>query len=203
MANRIKMLRALDGTGTIMMHIPVLRDEQDEAAKKWTLEQIDALRRSLDQLVPCLQEAKTLIAVENMWNDNWRVIFDLLDEYPAEVLGICYDSGHANSNELKQMDFLEKGKARLAALHLHDNDGTGDQHQPPFYGTVDWERLARIIGTSGYSREISFEMAMRNTPFHNPDDKIQKEDMCRKYLQDAYKRCSEFTAMVEKYRQGN
>ena len=202
-ANRIKMMRALDGTGAVMMHIPVIQQGTKEEQKPVIRKQVDAFRRTMDQLIPELQKNKTMIAIENMWTDTWEIIYELLDEYPADLLGICYDSGHANSNGLKQMDFLEKRKQRLAALHLHDNNGEGDQHQPPFYGTVDWERLAQIIGTSGYSREISFELSIANTPFMNPDDRIQGEEACRNFLKDAYERCSRFTAMVDKYRCGN
>ena len=180
-----------------MMHTPHFKNSTPEEEKGSILMKVDAFRRSMDDLIPILRNAGTSIAIENMWGDNWEVIFTLLAEYPADVLGICYDSGHANSNELKQMDFLEKGKSRLAALHLHENDGSGDQHRPPFYGTVDWPRLAGIIATSGYPRQISYEMSIGSSQFRIPDVMPQPEDVCRAFLKDAYERCVKFAQMVE------
>ena len=60
---------------------------------------------------------------------------------------------------------LEPYKNRVQALHLNDNDSSGDQHQPPFYGTVDWQRMVKILAESSYrGRPLSFELGMRKKP---------------------------------------
>jgi sugar phosphate isomerase/epimerase len=46
-------------------------------------------------------------------------------------------------------------------VHLHDNDGAGDQHKLLFTGTVDWKRLARIMAASSYDKCVSMEVALR------------------------------------------
>jgi sugar phosphate isomerase/epimerase len=129
-ANRIRMLREMDGEGTVMMHVPNF-SINDDASRPVVQEHFDALCRSLDELMPLLEEADTAISAENMWMDSWELIEALLARYPADRLGICYDSGHANANGNKRIDSLDRNKGRLTALHLDDNDGTGDQHQPP------------------------------------------------------------------------
>ena len=89
---------------------------------------------------------------------------------------------------------------RLMALHLHDNDGRGDLHQPPFMGTVDWPRLAEILRQSSYPREISFEISIRNTAFfrqENAEGQPSPETI-RTFLADACERCRRFAAMVRK-----
>jgi len=128
-----------------------------------------------------------------------------LDEYPPELVGICYDSGRANSNTLKQMDFLDARKDRLMALHLHDNNGDGDQHQPPFYGNVDWTRLSKIIASSGYSREISFELSNHNVPTYMAEYSggRQPDFANRRFLTDAYHRCARFASMIQSAKAGN
>ena len=198
-ANRIEMLREMDGDGTIMMHVPFFNaGGQDEAERKVVQDHFDALCRSLDDLMPLLEEAETAISAENMWLDSWELIEALLARYPANRLGICYDSGHGNANANKQMDHLERNKGRLIALHLDDNDGTGDQHQPPYYATVDWNRLAGIIATSSYKRELSFELSMMNTPFRIEGlTAVQQPYEARlAFARDAHSRCVRFAEAV-------
>ncbi len=195
-ANRVEMLRELGGDGTIMMHAPCFSIDADDAARANVQAHYEALLRSIDELMPLLEEAGTAISVENMWLDNWDLVEDLLSRYPAERLGICYDSGHANAARNKRMDSLDRNKGRLIALHLDDNDGSGDQHQPPFYGTVDWDRLAIIIAASSYKRPLSFELSIMNTPHAVKDlPAVQQPYEARlAFAKDAYERCARFAA---------
>ena len=198
-ANRIEMLCEMEGDGTIMMHVPFFNaGSEDEAANKVVREHFDALCRSLDELMPLLEEAGTAISAENMWLDSWKLMEELLARYPADRLGICYDSGHGNANGNKQLDALERNKGRLIALHLDDNDGTGDQHQPPYYATVDWDRLAGIIATSFYNRPLSFELSMMNTPFRVEGlNAVQQPYAARlAFARDAHERCVRFAEAV-------
>ena len=201
-ANRIQLLQALEGDGTIMMHIPLFPTDGDEAARAVVREQFDALCRSLDDLMPLLEKSGTAIAVENMWFNDWELIEVLLSRYPSERLGICYDSGHGNANINNQLDTLERNKGRLIALHLHDNDGTSDQHLQPYLGTVDWDRLAGIIATSSYTRPMSFETTITNTPFRIEGlTPVQQPYEARlAFAKDAYARCVRFAEAVESKR---
>ena len=201
-ANRIQLFQALEGDGTIMMHIPLFPTDGDEAARAVVREQFDALCRSLDDLMPLLEKARTAIAVENMWFNDWELIEALLARYPSERLGICYDSGHGNANINNQLDALERNKKRLIALHLHDNDGSSDQHLPPYSGTVDWNRLAGIIATSSYTRPMSFETTINNTPFRVEGlTPVQHPYEARlAFAKDAYARCIRFAEAVESKR---
>ncbi len=194
-ANRIEMLREMEGDGTIMMHVPHFNaGAGDGEDRKAVQNHFEALCRSLDELMPLLEKADTAISVENMWMDSWELMEELLARYPAERLGICYDSGHGNANANKQLDALERNKGRLIALHLDDNDGTGDQHQPPYYATVDWDRLAGIIATSSYRRPLSFELSMMNTPFRveGLTAAQQPYEARLAFAKDAHERCVRF-----------
>lgn len=147
--NRIVMLHELGGTGSLMMHIPVFRDREDFDPAP-AASQFEALRRSLDELMPVLEKYAVRIAVENMFSDTFELIGRIMKDYPEKYFGITYDSGHGNIAEGKGMDRLEPYKNRIQALHLNDNDSSGDQHQPPFYGTVNWERMVKILAESSY-----------------------------------------------------
>ena len=199
--NRIIMMHELGATGSLMMHIPAIRLQKgfDPAV---VLPQYDALKRSLDELMPVLEKYSVRIAAENMPNDNFELLNRLMSEYPENHIGITYDSGHGNIGEGKGLDHMEPLKNRLQALHLHDNDGSGDQHQPPFFGTVDWERMVKLIAGSSYKgRPLSFELAMRNTTFYEKDlEQNQKPENIRAFLADAYDRCERVVKMFEQTR---
>ena len=165
--NRIDMVARLGGD-VIIMHI---RFEPD-----W-----DPLRRSLDDLRPFATERGVRIAIEN---GKLPAVESVFREYGPDYVGLCYDSGHGNLGYM-DLDSLETYKDRLLSIHLHDNDGAGDQHRLMFTGTVDWERLAGIIAASSYSKCISMEVG------RSEDD----EEMA--FLKQAYADGVKFTAMVQ------
>ena len=152
--NRIEMAAELSG-GVVVLHIP----KPPEAASGDLFQA--QLRKSLDGLEPFARGHKVRIALENMPDDDFANIRMLLSEYDGGFLGLCYDSGHGNLGG-RGLEHLDSLKERLIAVHLHDNDGTADQHHLPFAGSVDWPRLARIIAESAYAKCVSIESTMRS-----------------------------------------
>lgn len=199
--NRARMFTELEGQGGLIMHIPAYNTKMTADDRAQVPAKVEALKRSLDELLPELEKLNVLIAVENGFSDTFEVIYDLMASYDAKYLGITYDSGHGNINEAKGLDLLEKVKNRIQVLHLNDNDTSGDQHQPPMYGTIDWNRMTKLLAESSYAetdRPLSFELAMRNTPFYTPELEIsQPVEKIREFLADTYQRCAEIT---EKYK---
>ena len=155
--NRIEMTARLGGA-SVVMHLPRL------AADSATNAECQAVRRTIDELSPVILRTGVRLAVENMPEDDFRLIGQMLDEYGPDITGICYDCGHGNIGSRAGLDHLERRKDRLIALHLHDNDGTGDQHLVPFTGTVDFGRLARIIASSSYRGCVSMESNVNRVP---------------------------------------
>jgi sugar phosphate isomerase/epimerase len=140
--NRLEMTARLGGDA-IVMHFP--------AVAGW-----EPLRRSLDELRPAVASTGTRIALEN---GSMATAAAWLAEYEPEMLGLCYDSGHGNL-VADGLDMLDRLRDRLICVHLHDNDGTSDQHNLIFSGTVNWERLAGILARSSYRKPVSSESNM-------------------------------------------
>ena len=202
--NRMEMFAELGGIGSLMMHIPAWRSN-------WTAEQVaqnqveartEALYRSLEELFPYCEKYNCPIAVENHASDTFEAINRLMKKYDTKWLGITYDSGHGNIREGRGLELLEPVKDRLMALHLNDNDHSGDLHQPAFYGNVDWQKVAELIDASGYQREmLSFELSMRYTPFMNQDLHIvdQTLEAQQAFLKDAYERGCKVARMTRRF----
>ncbi|MGB9854055.1 MAG: sugar phosphate isomerase/epimerase family protein [Candidatus Bathyarchaeales archaeon] len=71
-------------------------------------------------------------------------------------LGLVLDIGHANLNGQIEL-FIEAFPDRLMHIHVHDNDGTADQHLGIGFGTVNWEKVAKALKRVSYSGTIVVE----------------------------------------------
>ena len=188
--NRLRMHAMLRGEGTLMMHVPAITPWNDTPeGREDVWRRVDALRRSLDEILPVARGLGIPLALENMPGDTWEVLDRLFDETPPDAVGLCYDSGHGNIDEKGRkadgIEHLERHLDRLQALHLHDNDGSGDQHRPPFMGTVDWPRLVSDIRRSAYRRPLRFELSMRAVAPTGP----------AAFIADAFARCRRVAAI--------
>ena len=181
--NRIAMAARLE-SDVIIMHVPAEPEEAEENEVFWT-----QLHKSLDALEPFARDRGVRIAIENLFPDNFRTIEKILSQYGPDYLGICYDSGHANVTGVG-LDHLDRLKDRLISVHLHDNDGGGDQHKLIFAGTVDWERLALIMAQSAYTKPVSLEVSINH--FGSRDEQL--------FLAAAFKTGMTFSHMIDKRR---
>jgi len=136
----------------------------------------------LDMLAPLAKEKKITICIENLYNSwNGRIVegpcCDVYkavermkrfnEKHHAEVLGFCFDTGHANLVGIDMEHFITTLGSHLKVLHIHDNDGVGDLHQIPFTFTktrenkpsTDWEGFIRGLRSIQYQGVLSFETA--------------------------------------------
>ncbi len=181
--NRLEMTSRL-GSDVVIMHLPGPPKEEEKRAAHW-----DRMWRSLDELEPVSRSTGVRIALEN---EPIERIERVLARYPAEYVGLCYDSGHGNARaDGRGLDGLERLKDRLISVHLHDNDGTGDQHNLLFSGTVDWDRLARIMAASSYAKPTNMEVTTKGSGYEGNEEE---------FLKKAFETGTTFARMVEKCR---
>jgi sugar phosphate isomerase/epimerase len=172
--NRLQMTARLGGD-VLIIHIP--STEPPESRAMWLVQ----IRKSLDQLEPYARHHSVRIALENMEGDDWEMLETLISKYDPGFIGLCFDSGHANLSG-HTFDHLEKLKDRLIAIHLHDNDGLTDQHQIPFSGTVDWEKLSSIIARSSYGGCVNLEVTIRESGYSNEEAFLRQAHLAGEQL---------------------
>lgn len=136
----------------------------------------------LDSLAPMAKEMGITVCLENLYTNigdhlvegpccNAKKAAERIDrineKYHAEVLGFCFDTGHANLIGIDMEDFITTLGHRLKVLHIHDNDGRRDQHQIPFTFTMlkenkpstDWEGFIKGLRNIRFDKVLSFETA--------------------------------------------
>ncbi len=91
-----------------------------------------------------------------------KAISEFVRSVGADNFKVCLDTGHANIFGLKQSEAIKAiGKDLLAALHIHDNDGKGDQHLDPFEGTIDWLNFGQALKDIDFDGVLSLETSTR------------------------------------------
>ena len=134
----------------------------------------------LHSLAPLAKELGITMCVENLYNSigdhmvegpccDARVVAERIDRfnarYDAEVLGFCFDIGHANLIGLDICKFITTLGTRLKVLHIHDNDGVRDLHQIPYTFTktrenktsTDWDGFLQGLREIGFKGVLNFE----------------------------------------------
>ena len=142
----------------------------------------------LDNLAPMAKDMGITMCIDNLYDSmnghlvegpccNARKAADRIDRmndrYHAQVLGFCFDTGHANLTGLDFEDFITTLDYRLKVLHIHDNDGVSDLHQVPFTFTktrenlpsTDWNGFIKGLKNIKFSKTLSFETAPVLTSF--------------------------------------
>ncbi len=157
--NRIDMAAQL-GSNVIIQHVQAEPTGEKERQRFW-----DQLRRSLDQLEFYAKKIEVRIAFENL-TDNISILIKVLNSYSPEVIGLCFDTGHANIAQ-GSIEKLIDYKDRLISIHLHDNNGISDQHKIPFTGTIDWDKVTKFIAEATYDKCVNLEVVIHETGLNN------------------------------------
>lgn len=149
-------------------------------------------------LAPMAKEMGITLCVENLYN-SWgnhmvegpccdaEKMVERIDrinaQYGAEVLGFCFDTGHANLIGLDFYDFIVRLGHRLKVLHVHDNDGARDLHQVPFTFTktrentpsTDWDGFINGLREIEFDGVINFEASpvVNSFPDEMKDDVLE------------------------------
>lgn len=110
------------------------------------------------------------LAVENMIfpHEFFRTPADLknlLQAINASNVGVCLDVGHATAAQQDWEEFFQTLGNSIFHLHLHDNNGSVDEHLPVGAGSINYEGFIQKIETYGFSGAITLEYKVEQNPF--------------------------------------
>jgi FMN phosphatase YigB (HAD superfamily)/sugar phosphate isomerase/epimerase len=126
-----------------------LRDRMIEIRRLRSGPRLEAVQRSLSELLACARDEGILLGLENRYHYLDIPTPDEMERLLAcagpDVLGMVYDVGHAQAMErlgfFTHREWLERFADRIVEVHLHDVKGV-DDHLAPGLGEVDFARLA-------------------------------------------------------------
>lgn len=128
--------------------------------------------RLYTSLIPVLRETDVTVCLENLFatangrhyegvcsdpSEAVRYIDTLNERAGKACFGLCLDTGHLNVLRKNVREYIRLLGGRIRALHIHDNDGVGDQHLIPFAGTLRWNDFTGALRDIGYRGDLSFE----------------------------------------------
>lgn len=125
------------------------------------------------------RDAGVTLAIENRWDNLWmldRVLDEIGDDPEKSNLGVCIDVGHAHlskdAGRQPVRAYLERYRAQLVHVHLHDNRGETDDHLLPGKGTIDWPDLFRTLVEIGYTGPLVLELHFQNDPLDEIEEAV-------------------------------
>ncbi len=104
--------------------------------------------------------ADLTVVLENVLEDEPYLLIEVVKEIGDARLKLCLDAGHANINrkDITMEAGVEAVIPYLGHVHLHNNRGWPDDHQPLHDGDMDMESLMRLISAGAPEATITLEI---------------------------------------------
>ena len=99
------------------------------------------------------------IVLENVLEDDPQWLLDIVKGVDDPRLRLCMDIGHVNAySALPVMDWLETWAPYISHFHIHNNDGSRDQHNALTDGTIPIKefllRAEKLCPDATYTLEL-------------------------------------------------
>jgi sugar phosphate isomerase/epimerase len=126
--------------------------------KRYSYFRDDWVENSLETwswLAGSLLEQGSRLMLENVYENNPRDMRRILQLLENHGVGFCLDTGHLNAfgqGDLKQ--WLEDLGPYIGQLHLHDNNGSDDEHLALGRGKIDFKLLFSYLISHNLPRPI-------------------------------------------------
>lgn len=81
---------------------------------------------------------------------------EFIDYAGHPLLGVCWDTGHANIEGSQYREILALGDT-LKAVHINDNRGERDEHILPFAGTASMDEVMQALADVHFDGYFTME----------------------------------------------
>lgn len=165
-----EIFRAVEAAAILGVHYFVVHPGPEEAAipaEKDRARRMENVVHSLARVTDkcrdfgmgCLLENK----LPHLLFGSGREIRAILDALGNPLVGVCLDTGHASlANELHHL--VESFAPIIRMVHIHDNNGHGDDHFPPGEGRINWRTFFDDIVGIRYGGALILELAGNADP---------------------------------------
>lgn len=99
------------------------------------------------------------IVLENVLETEPQWLLDIVKGVDDPRLRLCLDVGHVNAySKIPITDWLKSWAPYLSHFHIHNNDGTADQHRPLAEGLIPMKELFAQIRQTVPDATITLEL---------------------------------------------
>lgn len=181
---------AILGAKYIIIH-PIMPFGRKDIDPQFSLElNVDFFKR----LMPTARKYGVVICYENMPMLRHSIaipvgLLRVIEAVNDEYFQFCLDTGHCAVFNYSPADALRLMKKHVKTLHVHDNDGTKDQHRCPGNGVINWEEFANVLQEINYDGVLSFENSFKIDP--KPETEEGYEEKLKEFVAIARKLAGE------------
>ena len=128
----------------------------------WYVEQSIAFWKAFLEEDPGVQ-----IVLENVLEDDPQWLLDIVKGVDDPRLRLCLDIGHVNAySALPVMDWLETWAPYISHFHIHNNDGSRDQHNALGDGTIPVKEILLRAESMCPNATYTFELMKSEMSVH-------------------------------------
>ena len=139
---------------------------------------------AFENMLPC----PDVTVLPARYCQHYDELIELVDSYNDPMVGICWDTGHANGMLYDQARSLRTVGKRLRSLHINDNiPCSRDEHLLPFMGSIDWYSVMGALAEIGYQGDMTLETHVGQDAFGKLQESMLKVSLdAAKTLIDIY-----------------
>ncbi len=166
LAPYVRLAGSLGLTEVVIHPIPSAALVPDAADPTLRRRMEEGIRRSLDALLPTIEETGVRVTLENLPYPDYPLnnmgdLRAVIEPYPSASVGLILDFGHAGRVGRDPVDELRAAGERLCGTHMHDidsRDGLVDHHSPAL-DYFDWSAIRRTFAEIGYHGPWTMEVS--------------------------------------------
>lgn len=133
----------------------------------------------LSRLADITMENDLKLAIET---PPYEYIIEIVDAMNRGDVGINLDTGHTFLQGASPAKAARAIGKRLFTLHLQDNFGTNDDHQPPGLGKIDWRETLKAFKDIEYSGPLMLELTGGGVKARRADKYLKDFDLEKEIL---------------------
>lgn len=128
---------------------------------EWDFETLTSINiESINRIADYASERGMRLLIENIPGpyEKSNELLALIDAVGHDSVGVVFDTSHANMCDLDLPEEIRNYGSRLWGTHISDNDGSGDQHKIPGWGTINWPLVVDALREINYQGAFNLEI---------------------------------------------
>lgn len=154
-----RLLHTLDIADVLHPNIVNVHAHYEKHRFGWKMDQwLGEAEETFEPLVRRAEKSRTVLTVENTFEEEPTVIERLLKAFDSPNLRACFDVGHFHMfHKIPLKAWWTALGKRISLLHIHDNHGDRDEHLVPGEGNFPFPAYFNLLKDLKHEMTITVE----------------------------------------------